>query len=202
MLRKLVIGRLGAEIQRSASVGVEGPSPLPSATASTGRSQRSDRTPSLLAVFFPSIARFREVAIETIALFRDIVSERGNQFLVTGLRNFRISSNFVVRRWGGHDQFLAYNLTLFIYDHYQLAIVMAERQAVPALILAAPTFDTPPDGPAPHLFEKIRHGEFHCARGYGRIDFGHSVHQANHSHFNASEIGFGPADSTLNSSVL
>ncbi|NRC56277.1 hypothetical protein HK436_23275 [Mesorhizobium sediminum] len=47
---------------------------------------------------------------------------------------------------------------------------------MPALILAAPTLDAPSDGPAPHLPEKILHGELHCACGYGGINFGYPVH--------------------------
>ena len=56
-----------------------------------------------------------------------------------------------MRLWRGHGQFLAYDPALFVHDHYQFAIVVTERQAVPAFVIAYPSFDTSTDGAALHL---------------------------------------------------
>ena len=56
-----------------------------------------------------------------------------------------------MRLWRGHGQFLAYDPALFVHDHYQFAIVVTERQAVPAFVIACPSFDTSTDGAALHL---------------------------------------------------
>jgi hypothetical protein len=92
-----------------------------------------------------------------------------------------------MRFWGGHDQFLAYDPPIVIHDHYQFAIAVAERHAMPAFVIACPSFDTPPNRAALHLPEKILHREFHRARGHRCIYFGHSVGPANHGHSKASK---------------
>jgi hypothetical protein len=85
--------------------------------------------------------------------------------------------------WRGHGQFLADDPSIVIDDHDQFAIMMAEGQAVPALVLAAATLDATSDGPALHLPEKIFDREFHCPCGCGRIDFRHAIGPTNSGHF-------------------
>jgi hypothetical protein len=90
--------------------------------------------------------------------------------------------------WGGHGQFLTYDLARLIHDHHQFAIMVAERQAVPAFVIACPSLNTAADGAALHLPEKILYGEFHRARSHRRIYFRHTVGPANHRHFKASAM--------------
>ena len=107
-----------------------------------------------------------------------------------------------MRLWRGHGQFLAYYSAIFIHDHHQFAIAMAEGQAVPALVFAAPPFDAPPNGAALHLPEKIFDGEFHRACRHRRIYFGHSVGPTNHGQSKASAICVRLADSNAEAGLL